>query len=510
MLNRSGKGRRAATVLMALACISLPLLAADTGVSTSLTIYSSARPGAISPDLYRPLPGGRPLHQSVPGYAMVRQEREILLGGRRDSVRFTDVAARIDPTTVTFISLSAPDTRVLEQDYRFDLVDSEKLLQRYLDQVISVDRLLGDGIVTVQGRLLSTLGGLVLMDDKGEIQVIREYAAIRFPELPGGLVTRPTLIWEVAGRDAGRQRVRVSYQTGGMTWWADYNLIYHDGSSAGECHLDVGAWVSIINQSGATYEQAALKLVAGDLHRAEAQGLQRDVMRAYTASEPLQEGFVEKSFFEYHLYTLGRNITLADNSAKQLELFPVAHDVACRKNLVYEAFPASAYPARPLTDAGYGSRSGDKVQVYLQFMNRRQDGLGMPLPSGRVRVSKLDPQDQAMEFIGEDVIDHTPEEEPVKVHMGSAFDVNAERRQLQFSVDSKARWMSEEIEVTLKNHKEQEVEVLVKEHLYRWANWEITRSSHPYERADAATVHYPLKVPANGRITMNYTVRYRW
>ncbi len=204
---------------------------------------------------------------SVPGYAMVRHERPIRLENGRSTVRFTDVAALIDPTTVTFSSLSEPRTRVVEQNFQFDLVSTQKLLLKYIDKQITVERTVGNQSTSVTGTLLSAIDGLVLKTNDG-IQTIPSYTSVRFPDLPGGLNTRPTLVWDIQSPRAGDQRARVTYQTGGLTWWADYNLIFNEGKDANSGLLDLSAWVSIINQSGATYPETKLKLIAGDVHRA--------------------------------------------------------------------------------------------------------------------------------------------------------------------------------------------------------------------------------------------------
>ena len=245
------KSLTALAVAAALSSAQSPVRAGD-----ALTIYSSARPGAIAPELYRH--GGR---GQLPGYAMVRHERELQLTRGRNTVRFTDVAALIDPTTVNFESLTdAAGTSVVEQNFQFDLVSTEKLLQKYIDRSISVDQVRGNGVESFDGTLLSTAGGITLRRGDGSIQMLPHNAGMRLPELPGGLITRPTLVWDVAASRAGAHKTRVSYQASGITWWADYNVTYSEGRGANSCQLDVGAWVSIINQSGAGYTDAKLKL----------------------------------------------------------------------------------------------------------------------------------------------------------------------------------------------------------------------------------------------------------
>jgi len=475
---------------------------------TAVTIYSRSSPGAVSPEQYR-----QPGRGSIPGYAVVRQERDLDFNRGRNAVRFTDVAALIDPTTVIFESLTDPKgTTVLEQNYQFDLVSTDKLLQKYIDRPIAVEQVRGQTTETFNGTLLSTQGGLVLKRDDGTVQVVPHNAGVKLPALPGGLITRPTLLWDVTAQRNGSQRTRVSYQTQGMTWWSDYNLTFAE-ATGNRCRMDIGAWVSIINQSGASYADAKLKLVAGDVHRATAVGAANTALPASKAMAREEvNGFAEKSFFEYHLYTLGRATTLPDNSTKQIELFPAARRVPCEKLLVYYGAPAGNYGflSSPATDRSYGVQSNRKVDTYLQFVNSEANGMGMPLPAGRVRVSKLDPADQTLEFIGEDAVDHTPRNENVLLKLGSAFDVVGERRQLDFRVDTSRKTMTEEIEVRVRNQKKERVEVLIKENLYRWVNWEITSKTHEYRKEDARTIVLPIAIASDSEAVVRYTVRYTW
>ncbi len=230
------------------------------------------------------------------------------------------------------------------------------------------------------------------------------------------------------------------------------------------------------------------------------------------ASEAAADGFVEKPFFEYHLYTLGRPTTLPDNATKQIELFPVARGVPCQRTLVYYGRPESSYGflPSPLTDRNFGVQGNRQVDVYLQFRNTEAGNLGKPLPRGRVRVSKLDPADGTLEFVGEDAIDHTPRNEKVLLKMGSAFDVTGERRQTDFRIDTARKTMTEEVEITLRNAKPEPVDVQVKEVLYRWVNWQITASTRDWRKDDARSVTFPVTVPAGGETTVKYTVRYTW
>ena len=513
MLETKRSCSRVGAAILAALLVSATARAAD-GDETAVTIYSSAAPGAIPPELYRPVPGsGVPNAMSVPGYAMIRHERPLKLDNGRSTIKFTDVAALIDPTTVTFTSLSEPRTRVLEQNFQFDLVSTDKLLLKYIDKPITVERTVGSQSVTLNGTLLSSVDGLVLRASDGSIHALPGYTAVRFPELPGGLNTKPTLVWDILSPRTGEQRTRVTYQTGGITWWADYNLIFNEGKDANSGLLDLSAWVSIINQSGATYPDTKLKLIAGDVHRAEPpRAPQVMAKRAMEMAELADSaGFEQKAFFEFHLYTLGRRATLPNNSTKQIELFDQAKQIPAKKVLVYYGADMGpyVYPS-PRMDRDLGVQTNKKVDVYLEFKNDKNYGLGVPLPAGRVRVSQLDSADDSLEFIGEDTLDHTPKDENVRVKLGSAFDVVGERRQVDFAVDSKARWLEEEFEIKVRNHKEQPVEVLVKETLYRWSNWKVVTKTQDFVKEDARTIHFPVKIAKDGEAIVRYRVRYTW
>ena len=497
-----------AVAQLALLALLAPAAFAQSEPANALTIYSAARPGAIPAELYRD--GGSP--QAVPGYAVVRHDREITLSRGRNTVRYTDIAALIDPTTVSFESLTDPrNTRVIEQNFQFDLVSTAKLLQKYIDREIAVDQVRGSTVESFTGTLLATSGGLVLRRPDGTIQTLPSNAGVRLPELPGGLITRPTLVWDVAAERAGAHASRVSYQTAGITWWADYNVTYSEGAGANACRLDIGAWVSIVNQSGASYPDARLKLVAGDVNRVSVPRGRAINESAAPMAQARVAGFEEKSFFEYHLYTLGRPTTLPNNSTKQIELFPAARGVPCEKRLVYSGAPMQRiYSSSPVTDRSFGGQRNTKVDTFLRFRNSEQGSMGMPLPAGRMRVSRLDEADRTLEFVGEDVIDHTPRNEQVEIRTGSAFDVIGERRQTSFTVDNARRTMSEEIEVKLRNQKKEPVAVIVRENLYRWANWTISQKTHDYTREDARTIQFPVKINPGAEAIVRYTVQYSW
>ena len=472
----------------------------------SITIYSRLQPGAVSPDLYRPAPG-RHFNGQVPGYAIVRHDRPYDIEKGLHTLRVADVAALIDPTTVTFSSLDNPRTRVLEQSFQFDLVSQAKLIERYLGQRIAVELPRGDQVDLVEGVLLGASDGLTLQLDDGTVQAIRDYSNLRFDQLPGGLITRPTLEWLLDSPESGRQQTRIAYETEGMTWWADYNITYDESKA---CTMDLSAWVSIINQSGSGYENARLKLIAGDVHRAEKAQPNRAMVARMAMAEAADAGFVEKAFFVYHMYTLGRRTDLPDNSTRQIQLMPTARGIECRKELVFAPTLDTPYWGHQQLNQDYGRYGNADVNVFLRFRNEEDQQLGIPLPAGRIRVMQLDPADDSLEFIGEDVIDHTPRNEDVLIEMGNAFDVVGERKQTDFRVDTRTRNLWETFEIRLRNHKDEAVEVAVLENLYRAANWEIENASMKWGKENSNRIRFDARVPSEGEVVITYTVHYSW
>ncbi|HSS28372.1 MAG TPA: hypothetical protein VLL50_10495 [Usitatibacter sp.] len=497
-----------ASILALAVAAALPAAA---GAETAITVYSSAAPGTLDARTFSS--GGE--GAVVPGYALVREDRPFTLKAGRNTLRIDDVPAFIDPTTVSFASLTDPaHTRVIEQSFEFDLTSTAKLLSRYLGREITVEQARGQGVEMVSGTLVGTQGALILRQPDGSVRMVPNNAGVRLPSLPGGLISKPTLVWDVDAASSGTQKARFTYQTGGMTWWTDYNLTYSE-PSPGACSVDVAAWVTLVNQSGASFDDARLKLVAGDVQRVQRAEYAMAKDRVYAAAAPEAQrtrGFEEKSFFEYHMYTLGRTTSLAQNSTKQIELFPAASHVGCEKALVYYGQGSRPYYyGSPVMDRDPGMQANKKVDVYLRLKNSAANHLGIPLPAGRIRVAQLDPADKSLEFVGEDAIGHTAREETVQVKLGSAFDVVGERRQVDFHVDTSAKWIEEEFEVKVRNRKvDQAVSVDVRESLYRWSNWTITRRSQDYVKEDSRTIRFPVRIAPNGEAVVRYTVRYTW
>lgn len=448
----------------------------------------------------------RPYIQVPRGFAIVKECRRIFLRDGITRVSFQDVAKLIDPTTVHFKSLTDPQgTYVLEQNYEYDLVSPEKLLERYIHKEIFLDVEVDKGKVERKSAiLLSTKGGMVVkMDSKIHIN---PPGRVVLPELPEGLITRPTLVWLVNARISGEHLTKVTYETKGIMWNADYTAVIDKD----ERMLDLSGWVTIDNKSGATYKDADIKLIAGDIHRVEEENARVYMLRKERIPE-VERGVIERPFFEYHLYALRRPSTIKDNSQKQLELFTPIMNVPCKKILLYYGNPGNwrSLPS-PYTERDLRIPTQKKVDIYLTFKNDEGSRLGIPLPAGKVRVYKKDPEDGSIEFVGEDVIEHTPRDEEVMLRLGSTFDVVGERRQVDFRCNYDDNWMRERVEITIRNHKDEDVEVIVKENLFRWRNWEIIESTHPYEKIDARTIHFTLRVPSHKERKITYTVEYTW
>ncbi|MDZ7269201.1 MAG: DUF4139 domain-containing protein [candidate division KSB1 bacterium] len=415
--------------------------------------------------------------------ALVHEMREIELPKPAGVCSFRDVAAQIDPTSVHFKSLSHPTAvRVLEQNFEYDLVSADRILQRYLDQKVQLSTRQGG---TVSGTLLNAAGNLVLQAEDGTIKILNssEIVATDLPKLPEGLITRPTLVWLVANDGPARQRVEVSYLTTGLAWHAEYVGVLHEN----DARLSLTGWVSIENNCGATFPEAQLLLVAGSIHRAEVPRPLPRQMRTMEMMAAAGAGFEEKEFFEYHLYTLGRAATLKDRQVKQIELIP-ACQTPVKKEYTYD-----------------GSRDPRKVKVTLRFKNSQQNGLGLALPAGKFRLYK--PEGGAQVLVGEDFIDHTPRDEEVRLKVGDAFDLVGERTVLSTrKVGDRAE--ESEVKIEIRNHKDEAVTVNVLEHFH--GDWTIRRESAAHTKKDATTAEWTLAVPARGRAEVTYTCFRTW
>lgn len=413
---------------------------------------------------------------------LVKEMRSVEVKKGAFTYEAADVAAQIDPTSV---HLKLKNAAVYEQNFEYDLVSRDRLLERYLNQPIQVFTEQGE---MFEGSLLSASGSqLILQSKDGRVQVVSPDAVrdVRFGELPGGLRTRPTLVWSLYGDKAGKEQAELSYLTGGMNWHAEYVAVTAEKSDK----LELSSWVSIENRSGASYENAKLKLMAGEV-RVVPEGMPTDGRRWQTMEAMAAKGapaFEEKPFFEYHLYTLDQPTTLKDRQTKQISLFEPA-TVSAKREYIFD-----------------GQKSPDKVMVNLVFKNEKEAGLGLPLPAGKVRVYQRD-EDGSLEFVGEDRIDHTPSDEEVRLVVGAAFDLSAEREMTETKrIADRVR--EESYQIKLRNHKKENVEIVVVEHI--WGDWEMLESSYPYEKKNAYTIEFKIPVGADKESILTYRVRRR-
>jgi len=440
------------------------------------------------------------------GTALVRDRRTFTLTEGISRLDFNDVAANIDPTSVTFSSLSDPEgTRVLEQNYVYDLVDTFALLNRYLDQRIRVTA--DDGTV-YEGQLLSgRTGDIILRADDGQVVVVTVSKArdIQFPSLPDGLITRPTLRWLLQSAASGPQQVELTYLTHGLSWTADYNVLLATDNAS----LDLNGWITLTNTSGTSYREALLKLVAGDVNRLpEFEAQMMDAFPTPAMARSAAEAVEQRDIFEYKLYEIQRPVTVADNETKQVE-FVAAANVPAQVIYVYNANPYFYGYYRPIADQYYGQSGVTDVGSFVEFTTGEEKGLGADLPAGRVRVYQQD-SDGAAVLIGENRIDHTPKGEDVRFFLGNAFDLVGERVQTSFRVIGE-RVVQETYQITLRNRKEdQAVEIRVPEKLFRWSNWQILDKTLDFVQIDASTIEFRPIVPPGEEVVITYTVQYSW
>ena len=424
---------------------------------------------------------------------LVKDTREVSLESGMLEVQFADVAALIDPTSVHLKSLTDPAAlRILEQNYEYDLLTSAKLLEKYVGKKV---RLYQSNGSYQEATLLSTNGPIYEIN--GQIHMGHSGQVV-LPTLPDNLVSRPTLVWLLRNAKAAAQRVEASYLTGGINWKADYVMVIN----AADTRSDLTGWVTIDNKSGSTYSNAALKLVAGDINRAQDRNREGRLMdmAAKAASPAMAErDFKSEGFFEYHLYTLDGRTTLKDNQTKQLSLMS-ASDVPVDKHFVY--YGAADYYR---TQSGV-PMSNQKVGVYLELKNTKENRLGLPIPKGRVRVYKADASG-SQQLIGEDWIDHTPKDEKIKIKMGEAFDVVGQRTQKDWRRIA-SNLYEVEWEISLRNHKKEAITVEVNEPMP--GDWEVLRESHPHEKIQAFTAQWKIPVPTEGEAKLSYRIRVRF
>lgn len=429
--------------------------------------------------------------------ALVKDQRKLQLKHGASNLAFRDVSARMRPETALLRSTTAPGSvSVLEQNFDFDLLTPQKLLEKYVGRNVSIIRtnVATGQETTEQAQVLSANSGVVLkIGDRIETGIP---GRIIYGDVPANLRDRPTLVMALDNAGAQQQDLELSYLTGGLAWKADYVVELN----AAEDKLDISGWVTLTNTSGATYRNAKLQLVAGDVNQVTPamQGRVMAMAAPAPAMEKRKSDMVEESLFEYHLYTLTRPTTIAENQTKQVSLLS-ASGVPARKELLLKG-----------NDYYYQSSYGDlgqkmKVGVFVEFDNKETAQLGMPLPKGIIRVYKKDKAGNA-QFIGEDRVDHTPKNETVRLKLGDAFDVTADKKQTDFkklSGTGKYNYVFESAyEVVLKNAKKEPVVVTVQEPMP--GDWQVLSSSLPHTKGSSNTAVWKVTVPAEGNTKLVY------
>jgi hypothetical protein len=429
---------------------------------------------------------------------LVKDQRLISLTQGMGELRFMDVAAQIIPTSVHIKSLvNADSLQVLEQNYEYDLLNPQKLLDKYVGKEVKLytKNPYTEREEIVSAALLSNNGGPIFRI--GDEITFGHPGRIIFPGVPENLISKPTLVWLLENRLKEQQKVEASYLTNGINWRADYVVTLNDKDTM----ADLSGWVTINNQSGATYKDAKLKLVAGDVNRVKDEEEYRGRMMKMAAAEavPAPPQFRDEEFFEYHIYTLQRPSTIKENQTKQISLV-TADSIPVRKELLYRG-AVSYYYNR------YGEAiTNQKIGVFIEIENKKDHNLGIPLPKGTVRVYKQD-SEGSLQFVGEDSIDHTPKDEKVRVKLGDAFDVVGSRKQTDWKKIASDTYEAA-FEISLRNHKKEDVVVKVIEPIP--GDWTMLASSHQYKKAEAFTAEFNIPVPRDKETKLTYRVRMRY
>lgn len=425
---------------------------------------------------------------------LVKDVRTVELAEGEGELLFMDVAAHIKPATVRARSVNAPDAfTVLEQNYEYDLINRNKLLDKYVGKTVKIIdwNKYKDRKETVEATLLSNNQGQIYRI--GDEIYLGHPGIPVLPKLPENLIAKPTLTWLYRNSSKEPQKLEVSYLTNNIGWKADYVVAL----DAEDKKAGISGWVTIDNKSGAEYTNARLRLIAGDVGTVEQPEVFAEAAKLRAPRARMDaDRFEEKAFFEYHLYDLQRRTTIKNNQTKQLSLLE-ANDVSVDKELlVYGVktwFVRQYRPKQPKLP----------VSVYVKFKNAKENNLGMPLPAGVMRLYKAD-SDGALQFIGEDKIEHTPKDEEVKLKIGEAFDVVAERKQTDFRQLATNLYESE-WEIKIRNHKDEAVTVGIIEPLF--GNWRVVEKSMPYEKLDAFTIKFNVDVPKDGESVVTYRIR---
>jgi hypothetical protein len=448
-------------------------------------------------------------------FAVVRQGLTLDLKSGLNQIRFGEATLRLEPDSVILRDLNGHRLmQVLEQNYRNDPVSQDLMLSLFEGRTLEFAVRHGEKTEIIQGRVVRSgyvpHGGSQqpIIEVDGKLQFFLPGQPL-FPSLADDTILKPTLHWLIQTDRGGASQAEVAYVTGGMSWQAAYNIVAPEKGDM----IDLVGWITMNNQSGKTFDNARIKLMAGDVNKIVSPVRARyDAMKmAVAESVNAAPAVTEKAFDEYHLYTLEHPTTLHDQETKQVE-FVRGTSVKSQRLYVYEGFDTSRYGwygGAMNQDPTYGTQSNSKIWVMQEFKNSKENNLGIALPRGRVRFYRRD-DDGQLQFTGENVIDHTPSDETIRLYTGNSFDVVGERRRTDFHVDSNRHYFDETFEIKIRNHKKEAVQVRVVERLYRWTNWQIAEKSHKFVKKDAQMVEFPVNVAPDGEQVVTYTVHYSW
>jgi hypothetical protein len=471
-------------------------------------------------------------------FAVVRDTVPLDLKSGENDVRYAEATAHVEPDSVILRDPSGKTSlQILEQNYRNDPVSQDLLLSLFEGKTIDFETVgSANGLPQkkiVQGKIIrsgyvphysamsrygyeyqqaqmsyASEAGQPIIEVDGKMRFGLPGQPL-FPDLGDNTILKPTLNWLIQSEKSGKLDAEISYVTGGFTWEADYNLVSPEKGD----EVDLIGWVTMDNQSGKTFENAKIKLMAGDVNKIQPQN-RVAVYEGIKSSAGMAPSVSEKSFDEFHLYALERPTTLRDRETKQVE-FVRAGGIQSKTIYVYDGvqIDANRYGGwgyeNIRENREYGTRSNKKVWVMREFVNSESNHLGMALPKGKLRFYRRDADGQ-MEFVGEDTIDHTPRDETIRVNTGNAFDLVGERRQTNYNFDSSRRTLDESFEIKLRNHKKEPAEIRMVEHLYRWPTWEIVDHSNAFVKTDANTIEFRAQLQPDEEKVLNYTVHYSW
>lgn len=450
------------------------------------------------------------------GFATVKEDRTLSLAEGVSEVRVTDMSRALEPDSVMLRELSPTPfgVKILEQSFINDPLTEGLLLYQMEGQTLRFEEKREDG--TVKEHVGKLIRSGYVPGGGSEQPIVEEDGAVRF-SLPGQPVfegidpnafLKPSLVWQIASKKAGECPIEVAYVTAGMSWEATYSLV---APAEGSDEFDLSGWISLNNNTGKTFENTDIKLIAGDVQKVQPQAVNRPRGSAkYAMVDVFAESMPEeRAFDEFHLYTLPRPVLLRNNELKQVE-FIRATGVKGNRYYVYNPMVGYRWGGGRNEDPDYGTQADKKVGVRIEISNSETNQLGVPLPKGRLRLYRADSKDGRREFTGENQMDHLPKNELLKLEMGNAFDLVGERKRVDFTVDTTAKKMTESFEIKLRNRKDAPVEIRVVEPLYRCANWKIAVASLPFAKVDANTVEFRAPVPADGETVLTYTVNYWW